>query len=187
MRLKLLPFLFLPLLFACVSAKQTRAPETRSTTVVTGDTEYLESSNGRYAWHPSLGQAHLNKAENEDLLISELRKSISKAMAKKGYTQVSLQQQPDFLVGVGAALESQMSDQQILERAGMMAGMSSDSLDPELYQKGSIMVALFQAEDTGPFWRVLGQGMAPTDIPLSERKLRIESAIERLLQYLPQR
>jgi hypothetical protein len=187
MRLKLLPFLFLPLLFACVPVEQARAPETRSTTVVTGDVEYLNSSNGRYAWHPSLGKAHLEKAENEELLLSELRKSIAKTMVEKGYQQVSLQQQPDFLIGVGAALESQMSDQQILERAGMMAGMSSDSLDPELYQKGSIMVALFQAEEGGPFWRVLGQGMAPTELALSERKQRIEQAIARLLQYIPQR
>ncbi|WP_220720489.1 DUF4136 domain-containing protein [Agarivorans litoreus] len=187
MRLKMLLFLFLPLLFACVSAEQAEAPKTRFVTVVTGDTESLESSSGRYAWHPSVGKTYLDKAEDEALLLTELRKSITKVMTEKGYTQVSLEQQPDFLIGVAAALESQMSDQQILERAGMMAGMSSNSLDPKLYQKGSIMVALFQTEDTSPFWRVLGQGMAPIKVPLSERKQRIESAIEGLLQYIPRR
>ncbi|MGY5450354.1 DUF4136 domain-containing protein [Agarivorans sp. MS3-6] len=191
MRLKPLPFLFVAILlaglFGCVSSEQAGAPEKRSTTVVSGDTSYLQNSKGRYAWHPSLIKAHLKKAENEALLLSEMRKSIAKVMSEKGYIQVNANQQPDFFIGFGAALESEMSDQQILERAGLMAGMSSNDVDPALYQKGSMLVALFYSLETGPFWRVLGQGMAAKHQPLDERKLTIERGVSRMLQHIPQR
>ncbi|MDO6683984.1 MULTISPECIES: DUF4136 domain-containing protein [unclassified Agarivorans] len=191
MRLKVQPFLFLSLLssllLGCVSAEQTRAPETRSTTVVSGDTSYLEQSSGRYAWHPSLVKAYLHKTESEDLLLQVLQQNISKTMQDKGYTLVELNQQPDFFIGVGAALDSKVSDQQILARAGMMAGLSADDVDPTMYEKGSVMIALFNSAESEPFWRILSQGMAQQEQALSERKVRIAREVDRMLQYLPQR
>ncbi|WP_041410996.1 DUF4136 domain-containing protein [Shewanella pealeana] len=157
---------------------------TRTTMVTTGDLTMLSRSSKAFAWHPTMFAVHASDEVDDQAVIKHMQVAITQAMQAKGYHLASAHEAPSVLVGFGLALESEMSDKEILKRAGLVAGLSTVGVDDE-YEKGSVLVALFSPHNPIPVWRVLAQGFTDSDNTLEQREQRFERLLSTMLQSVP--
>lgn len=171
------------LLIGCTTTESPKIQ--RVTKIVTGDLTGFPSQHKSFAWYSSQDNAFLPANENRDLVISNTEASITKIMQEKGYNLVPIEQNPDFLIGYGLALESQLSDDEIFGKVGMVVGLSIDGVDQNRFQKGSALVAIYQPGDDMPKWRVLAQGFTDTNKSMKNRKDNIYGVMLSMLSPIP--
>jgi hypothetical protein len=155
------------------------------TKIVTGDLTNLPSQQKSFAWYPSENNAFLPANENRDLVMTNTETSITKIMQEKGYNLVQIEQNPDFLIGYGLALESHLSDDEIFGKVGMVVGLSIEGVDKDRFQKGTALVALYLPGDDMPKWRVLAQGFTDTNKSKQHRKDNIYAVMLSMLSPIP--
>ncbi len=173
------------ILTACVTVDVPKSNPTRATMVTTGDLGFLSQSTPRFAWHPSLARVAAEEGVNDDNVVGLMRASMTKAMEAKGYRLVSIDDSPDLLVGFGIALESEMSDAEILDKAGLVPGLSTVGVDADKHEKGSVLVALFHPRMAEPAWRVLAQGFTDSEQSRDERQQRVDELVSLMLGGVP--
>jgi len=172
-------------LTACVTVDVPKSKPTRATMVTTGDLSFLSQSTPRFAWHPSLARVAAEEGVNDDNVVDLMRASMTKAMEAKGYRLVSIDDSPDLLLGFGIALESEMSDAQILDKAGLVPGLSTIGVDADKHEKGSVLLALFNPRMAAPAWRVLAQGFTDSEQSRDERQQRVDELVSLMLGAVP--
>ena len=143
--------LSLVVLTACTANNLDTTPTHRITMVATGD---LSSISKTYAWHETMFVVHTANKMDEDVLRKQLVSSVNKLMAEKGYQLVSINDSPQMTIGFGMALESEMSDTEILAKVGLVPGLNTQDINGD-YEKGSVLIAFFNPNVKLPFWRVL--------------------------------
>ena len=166
------------------NSADTEMAATRTTMVTTGDLTMLSQSSKAFAWHPTMFAVHASDEVDNEVVIKHMQAAITQAMQAKGYHLASAHETPSVLVGFGLALESEMSDKEILKRAGLVAGLSTAGIDKE-YEKGSVLVALFSPHNPIPVWRVLAQGFTDLDNSPEQREQRFERLLSSMLQSVP--
>lgn len=176
-------FMLVVLLMGCTTTEYTNNKQV--TKIVTGSLTELTSQHKRFAWYPSQNKAFLPANVNRDLVISYTEEAITQIMQDKGYTLVPIDQEPDFLVGYGLALESQLSDEEIFEKVGMVVGLSIAGVDKDKFEKGSALIAIYQPNDREPQWQVLAQGFADTTKSKQSRKDNIYTVMMSMLSTVP--
>ena len=157
----------------------------RTTMVTTGDLGFISDNTSRFAWHPSLENVVADERIDSEKVVRHMRASITQMMESKGYRLVSIDESPDLLIGFGLALESDMSDTEILMKAGLVAGLSTSGIDSEQYEKGSVLVALFKPKQLQPVWRVLAQGFTDFKQSGKQRQQRFDELISLMLGSIP--
>ncbi|WOT04143.1 DUF4136 domain-containing protein [Shewanella youngdeokensis] len=171
-------------LSGCSTTTASNNPQNRTTMVTTGDLAQLNRTSNTFAWHPTLAVVETHDKIDDHVVIGHMRQAIAKVLSAKGYRLATQQETPSMLVGFGLALESKMSDNEILNKVGIVAGLSSVSMNDE-YEKGSVLVAFFAPEQRLPAWRVLAQGYAENDKAVAERELPFEHFIASMLKGVP--
>ena len=175
--------LLVVLIAGCTSSEVVNAPaESRLTMVTTGDLGFIPPAAKTFGWHPTMFSVHTANKLNDKELIHHMRQSITKIMQQKGYSFTS--DSPSIMVGFGMALESEMSDKDIMDKAGLVAGLSTQGIDDD-YEKGSVLVALFTPVSPKPIWRVLAQGFTEIDKPVEDREQRFDKLTTRMLHAVP--
>ncbi|GLS83550.1 DUF4136 domain-containing protein [Paraferrimonas haliotis] len=157
----------------------------RVTVVASGDLSFLDNKPLTYAWHPTHARIRVNDELNEQQVAGLLYETIASVMKQKGYQQVSIQDNPSVVIGFGAALESAMGDDEILQRVGLVPGLSVDGVDSSQYQKGSVLIALFGNDLTRPNWQVIGQGLADLKAKREQREPRLKEEVQLMLNNVP--
>ncbi len=193
-----LAMVFVGLLSACSSTSETSKPErikperTRAAIVTglvaSGDVHSIVKSATRYAWHPEMAIVKQHPQLEASRVLAKSKQLINAELGRKGYQLVGLNQQPDFLVGFGLAMESSLSDNQILAKAGLVAGLTAtkqQAANPQRYEKGSLVIGLFKGINRQPDWRVLMQGYADFERDKSEQQRNYEATITRMLRAVP--
>ncbi|QQX78899.1 DUF4136 domain-containing protein [Shewanella sp. KX20019] len=170
-------------LMGCSSSEVTDHPIS-TTMVSTGDLSQLNRSVRVFGWHPTMFAVHASDKVDEKVVIAHMQHAITQAMQAKGYRLATTNEVPSILVGFGLALESEMSDKEILKRAGLVAGLSTQGVD-EKYEKGSVLVAIFSPYNPMPIWRVLAQGFTELDKNPTAREQRFEQLLSTMLKPLP--
>ncbi len=153
--------------------------------VTTGDLSFITDNSTRFAWHPSLEKIIADERVDSNKVVRQMHASITLIMESKGYRLVSNDESPDLLIGFGLALESDMSDADILKKAGLVAGLSTAGIDSKQYEKGSVLVALFKPMQVQPVWRVLAQGFTDFKQSSEQRKQRFDELISLMLGHIP--
>ncbi|MEZ9200236.1 DUF4136 domain-containing protein [Shewanella sp. 10N.286.54.B9] len=171
-------------LTGCSSQPTEELQVIRTTMVTSGDLSVINSSTKVFDWHPTMFAVHANDEVNKQVVVAHMKSAISKAMLAKGYRQATTHETPNILVGFGLALESEMSDKEILERAGLVPGLSTQGVDDK-YEKGSVLVALFTPHNPQPIWRVLAQGFTELDKKPADREQRFEQLLSTMLKPVP--
>ncbi|QDE31779.1 MULTISPECIES: DUF4136 domain-containing protein [Shewanella] len=179
---KIIFFLSIVLLTACTTNTVSTTPNNRITIVASGDLSTLSKT---YAWHETMFVVHTANKMDEDVLRKQLISSVNKLMANKGYQLVSINDSPQMIVGFGMALESEMSDTEILAKVGLVPGLYTQDVNGN-YEKGSVLIAFFNPRVNLPFWRVLAQGFTEPDRILEEREARFDALITMMLNDIPQ-
>ncbi len=173
------------ILTACVTVDVPKSTPTRATMVTSGDLSFLSQSTPRFAWHPSLARVATEEGVNEDKVVGLMRTAMTKAMEAKGYQLVSIDESPDLLLGFGIALESEMSDAEILKKAGLVPGLSTAGVDADKHEKGSVLVALFHPRMAEPAWRALAQGFTDSELNKDDRQQRVDELVALMLGAVP--
>ncbi|MFT5788329.1 MAG: hypothetical protein ACI8SJ_000432 [Shewanella sp.] len=171
-------------LTGCSTAPAMDIPTTRTTMVTSGDLSQLNSSSKVFGWHPTMFAVHASDKVDEQVVIAHMQHAITLALQAKGYHLATQHETPSILVGFGLALESEMSDKEILKRAGLVAGLSTQGVDDK-YEKGSVLVALFSPHYPMPIWRVLAQGFTELNKKPADREQRFEQLLSTMLKPVP--
>lgn len=169
------------MLTACTASNIESTPTSRITMVTSGD---LSSIAKTYAWHASMFSVHTANKIDEQTLQTQLRDSVDKIMAEKGYQVVNYNDSPQMTIGFGMALASEMSDAEILAKAGLVPGLATQGVDSE-HEKGSVLIALFNPIVEQPFWRVLAQGFTEPDNNMAQREARFDNLARMMLNSVP--
>ena len=157
------------------------APEDRLTMVASGDLSFIASHHQAFALHPDVELLNVGGEVEPDQLKSRMRSAINAVMQAKGYRQVADDESPNLLIGYGVALGEAMSDGEILQKAGLVPGVSEQGVDMGRFEKGSVLLLVFDPRQTSPSWRVLAQGFTPLN---SDNTLASEEADERLARVI---
>ena len=177
--------LLISTLSACTVTEVIEQNPHRTTMVATGDLSFLSDQTRNFAWHPTLAKVIADERVDSDTVTKNMQVSLQKVMEAKGYRLVSNQDSPAFLVGFGLALGSDMSDSEILNKAGLVPGLSTLGVDMDKYEKGSVLVALFNPKLPQPVWRALGQGFTDFEKDGAERQQGFDSFIATMLMAIP--
>ncbi|MCL1097389.1 DUF4136 domain-containing protein [Shewanella gelidii] len=184
--LSLLKLLLMPIvaivMTACVSANHPsmQDPVARTTMVMSGDIEQVKQLGKRFAWHPAVAKVIADNKLDSQQVIIRTQQYITEIMQQKGYQLAENSRQADVLIGFGIALESSISDDEILSKAGLVAGLSSNAGTPSHFEKGSVFIGFSKPKQTQMIWRVLAQGY--TD--LSEQPQKTSAQYQRLLSRM---
>ncbi len=156
----------------------------RITMVTSGDLGMISEHAKTFSWHPTMFTVHSANKIDDAELVRHMRQSITKIMNAKGYHYVAADQSPSLILGFGMALESEISDKEIMKRAGLVPGLSTKGVDDD-YEKGSVLVALFNPNSIQPVWKVLAQGFTDTDRPVEDREQRFDKLTSMMLNSIP--
>lgn len=175
-------------LTACVSMEDS-TQSLRTTIVMSGDLSQLPPSAMTYSWHPQLQKIFVDERLDKQYVLTHMQNTLKKSMLSKGYRWVEDPQLADFQVGFGVATGTEMTDEQILAAAGLVAGLSTEGVNAKEFDKGSILICFFRPQGiTGqPFemvWRVLAQGFANIE-DMGEIKERFDGLVAEMLISLP--
>ncbi|WP_394133011.1 DUF4136 domain-containing protein [Shewanella maritima] len=181
---KSLAVLVTVLTMGCAQTTETDTAQSRLTMVISGDAAILSNDNALLGWHPTMFTIHTDSEQEEAEIQRHMRASLTKIMQQKGYRFANSNESANVLIGFGLALESQMSDAEILERAGLVAGLSTHGVDDK-FEKGSVMVALFSPMQQQPVWRVLAQGFTNPNAKLTDREQRFDELALKMLHNIP--
>nr|VVV04676.1 hypothetical protein AW0309160_02084 [Aliivibrio wodanis] len=171
----LISFALLFFLNGCVS----EAHQEKSTIniVTTGNITEVLSDKKSFTWHPTINANYLNSTLNNNEVEQQFILSLKHKLEQKGFTYIDNAIQADFYIGYGLGVDTKISDSQILNKTGLLAGLQP--LDSEGNNKASIFIAIFLPSQLSPSWSALAQGY--TNIEKSNQK---EKAISELLNFM---
>lgn len=148
----------------------------------------LLPENATYQWskgftrHSSSGMI-----KNVDMW-SLIKQSIEQEMQAKGYRPVAEAEQADINISFVAVLASDMSDAEIADRYGLVPALMVHNVDKNNYEKGTLIFDVVNPKTNQLAWRTAGQALATLkDIPMEERKSRIDVFVKKLLAFLPEK
>jgi len=117
-----------------------------------------------------------------------LKQGIEQEMQRKGYRQVLQTEQADINISFAAALTSTLDDQQIQQKYGLVPGLMVNPLNPQRYEKGTLIFDVLNPQTNKLAWRTAGQALTSLEaIPLAERQARIRGFVKKLLAFLPEK
>ncbi|PMG05587.1 hypothetical protein BCV00_02100 [Vibrio breoganii] len=152
--------------------------------VSSGDYQFIRPGAKTYAWHPKSGVAYVDSGVSKKTLKHVFNEAIGKSLAEKGYQRVSLQQQPNFIVGYGVAVESALNDDELFDKTQLATGIpASDFSDSE--QKGTIFIAMYNYPLMELKWRALAQGASAPEMDPENSQDRIKSYVDTMLKEMP--
>ena len=175
-------------LTGCVTVTDNAAQPLRTTIVMSGDLSELPSTAMTFTWHPKFQKIITDKRLDQQPVLQHMQAVLKQTLQSKGYRWVEDPLLADFQVGFGVAMGTEMSDEQILAVTGLVAGLSTDGVNTQKYDKGTVVIALFkptkiQGVDE-PIWRVLAQGFGNIK-KMDELTENFDSLIASMLANMP--
>ncbi|MCU8006689.1 DUF4136 domain-containing protein [Shewanella sp. SM87] len=175
-------------LTGCVTVTDNAAQPLRTTIVMSGDLSELPSMAMTFTWHPKFQKIITDKRLDQQPVLQHMQAVLKQTLQSKGYRWVEDPLLADFQVGFGVAMGTEMSDEQILAVTGLVAGLSTDGVNTQKYDKGTVVIALFkptkiQGVDE-PIWRVLAQGFGNIK-KMDELTENFDSLIASMLANMP--
>ncbi|MGI2065155.1 DUF4136 domain-containing protein [Shewanella sp. MF08487] len=188
LRMLALSFMAITSLTGCVTVENNAAQPLRTTIVMAGDLSGLSTSATTFSWHPELHRIITDKRLDPQQVSQHMQDVLKQTLQAKGYRFVEDPQLADFQVGFGVAMGTEMSDAQILAVAGLVAGLSTEGVNTQKYDKGTVLIALFKPigvqGGNDLIWRVLAQGFGNVE-KIDELTTNFDSLIDSMLTNLP--
>ncbi len=182
----------LPLMLASISGCQTvetglQSNETQRVAIVSHlDSNYaISASKHTVSWKPD--SSFIQAGERIDVASYKqlLEDAIVVTLKNKGYSFSDDPQLGDLLVSYAAGLETELSDNEITLRFGMIPGLQGQTPDQDKYEKGTIIVDIFDKNTNKSVWRGVIQGFADLNLTRGERSKRLENTMQQLMAEFP--
>jgi len=137
------------------------------------------------SWKPDGSFIQGNDRIDEDNYKRLLEDAIVATLKSKGYTFSDDNKQAQLLVSYAAGLESELSDAEITQRFGMIPGLQGKGSVDGKYEKGTIVVDIYDKHTGKSVWRGVVQGFADLKLSSGERSQRLKTTIRQLMAEFP--
>ena len=176
------------LLASCATTRHVHDEGMLVSFITVHHSKLLLPENATYQWSKGFTHQHDDGLIKNVDMWTLLKQSIEKEMNHKGYRQIADAEQADLNISFVAALASTISDTEIAREYGLVPGLMVNNVDKQHYEKGTLIFDVVNPITGKLAWRTAGQALASLDdIPLAQRKARIDSFVKRLLAFLPEK
>jgi hypothetical protein len=160
-------FASLSTLFACthsVNEEQLKQNEQQSqverlTMVSSGEPSQVLPAFTSFTWNDDFNKVlSAVDASSANETKDYIRQQLIQYLATKGYVYQADPAQADVILGFLFALESDVADELIQQRFGLLPGLNVDGMDNPRYEKGSLLIAVMSNDLKRTYWRSAVQG-----------------------------
>ena len=178
-------FFFVITLANCQTVETTQKDDLLSRTAVTSVSNMNEFTGTSFSWHKNATQYYSNPKIGDPTLQGMLQKAIATTLYTKGYKFNKNSWESDMFVGYVAALESSLSSEEIAEIYGVNPGLPELSNDLNKYEKGTLIIHVFDTKLGQLLWRGALQAEVQFDTEPNVRWKRVQNAVNTLLRDFP--
>jgi hypothetical protein len=176
----LIPMLTISCVTETIESPTMRFPDTAVISVQ--DPNIFVTKGSTIAWLPEAVRFY----EDERLQNAPVRELIEKEIVKnliaKEMIYVDSINGARYAIAYTAALESSLDDSAIIRKFGLLPGNSQVPVGDDNIEKGSIIIYVFENKSSDIVWRSAAQVSVSFDMPMEERKARVERVLAEMFQ-----
>ena len=174
-------------LLACSTQKQNSNKEIHSdlsntTMVSVSYSDKKIPSSATFHWAPGLTQFNKDPRFGGEPVEIMFRNAIRDNLIKRGYVFGSFPNKSDFLVGYFIGLNSSFRDSDVEIKYQLDPGLHTRVTDSKKFEKGTVVIDLFDPVTRRFFWRGAMEGVAKFEMSHNMRQKRINYAVDQLLR-----
>lgn len=134
------------------------------------------------AWLPEAVRFYEDERLQNAPIRSLIEKQIVKNLIAKEMIYVDSVNGARYAIAYTAALESSLDDTAIIRKFGLLPGNSQVPKDDANVEKGSLIIYVFENKTNDIVWRSASQVSVKFDMPMEERKARVERVLAEMFQ-----
>lgn len=134
------------------------------------------------AWLPEAVRFYEDERLQNAPVRSLIEKEIVKNLIAKEMIYVDSVNGARFAIAYTAALESSLDDTAIIRKFGLLPGNSQVPKGDANVEKGSLIIYVFENKTNDIVWRSASQVSVKFDMPMEERKARVERVLAEMFQ-----
>ncbi len=146
------------------------------------DPNVLVTKGSTFAWLPEAVHFYDDKRLENTPIKALIEKEITKNLLAKEVILVESVNGARYAIAYTAALESSLDDIAIIRRFGLSPGNSQVPKDDSNIEKGSLIIYVFENKTNDIVWRSAAQVGVEFDMPVDERKKRVERVLAEMFQ-----
>lgn len=134
------------------------------------------------AWLPEAVRFYEDERLQNAPVRSLIEKEIVKNLIAKEMIYVDSVNGAKFAIAYTAALESSLDDTAIIRKFGLLPGNSQVPGGDANIEKGTLIIYVFENKTNDIVWRSASQVSVKFDMPMEERKARVERVLAEMFQ-----
>ena len=146
------------------------------------DPNIFVTKGSTFAWLPEAVHFYNDERLANAPVKALIEKEIIKNMLTREMILVESVNGARYAIAYTAALESSLDDTAIIRRFGLMPGNSQVPKDDSNIEKGSLIIYVFENKTNDVVWRSAAQVGVEFDMPVDERKKRVERVLAEMFQ-----
>ncbi len=146
------------------------------------DPNVLVTKGSTFAWLPEAVHFYDDKRLENAPIKALIEKEITKNLLAKQVVLVESVNGARYAIAYTAALESSLDDIAIIRRFGLSPGNSQVPKNDSNIEKGSLIIYVFENKTNDIVWRSAAQVGVEFDMPVDERKKRVERVLAEMFQ-----
>ena len=146
------------------------------------DPNIFVTKGATFAWLPEAVRFYDDKRLENAPIKALIEKEIIKNLLAKEVILVESVNGSKFAIAYTAALESSLDDTEIIQRFGLLPGNSQVPQDDSNIEKGTLIIYVFENKTHDIVWRSAAQVSVEFDMPVDERKARVERVLAEMFQ-----
>ena len=135
-----------------------------------------------FAWLPEAVRFYKDERLENAPIKALIEKEIIKNLLAKEVILVESVNGAKFSIAYTAALESSLDDSAIIRRFGLLPGNSQVPKNDSNIEKGSLIIYVYENKTQDIVWRSASQVSVAFDMPIDERKVRVERVMAEMFQ-----
>ncbi|GMR00704.1 MAG: hypothetical protein BMS9Abin19_0038 [Gammaproteobacteria bacterium] len=135
-----------------------------------------------FAWLPEAVRFYKDERLESAPIKALIEKEITRNLLAKEVILVESVNGAKFAIAYTAALESSLDDTAIIRRFGLLPGNTQVPQDDSNIEKGTLIVYVFENKTNDIVWRSAAQVSVKFDMPIDERKARVERVLAEMFQ-----
>ncbi len=153
--------------------------------VSVGDPNVSVARGATFAWLPDAVRFYDDKRLDNAPVKPLIENEIVNNIKQKEMIFVDSVNGAKYSIAYTAALESSLDDTAIIQRYGLLPGISQIPDNDANIEKGSLIIYVFENRSGSIIWRSAAQAGVKFDMPIEQRKQRITRVIAKMFQTFP--
>ncbi len=153
-----------------------------SAVIAVQDPNIFVTKGSTFAWLPEAVRFYEDERLDSAPIKALIEKEIVKNLLDKEMVLVESVNGAKFAVAYTAALESSLDDSAIIRRFGLLPGNSQVPTSDSNIEKGTLIIYIFENKTNDIVWRSAAQVGVAFDMPIAERKARIQRVLAEMFQ-----